>query len=71
MHMQLESHTRSVVAMTRDQMEQLIFRGRGAVVWLGTSPAPTHTHSCMCYSTAGRLVQQQRKQNCRNFKSIH
>jgi len=32
--MQLESHTRSVVAMTRDQIEQLRFRGRGAVVWL-------------------------------------
>jgi len=29
-HMQLESPTRSVVAMTRDQMELL--RGRGAVV---------------------------------------
>jgi len=47
-HMQLESHTRSVVAMTRDQMEQLRFRRRGAVVWLGTPPAPTHTHSCIC-----------------------
>jgi len=34
--MQLESHTCSVIAMTRDQMEQLRFRGRGAVVWLGT-----------------------------------
>jgi len=43
--MQLESHTRSVVAMTRDQMEQLRFRGRGAVVWLGTLPAPTHNYA--------------------------
>jgi len=35
LHMQLESHIRSVVALTRDQMEQLRFRGRGAVVLLG------------------------------------
>jgi len=47
-HMQLESHTGSVVAMTRDQMEQLRFCGRGAVVWFGTPPAPKHTHSHMC-----------------------
>jgi len=31
-HMQLESYIRSVVAMTRDQMEQLRFRGN---VWSG------------------------------------
>jgi len=37
--MQLESHIRSVVAMTRDQMEQLRFPGR--VAWLRTPPAPT------------------------------
>jgi len=42
MHMLIENHTRSVVAMTRDQMEQLRFCGRGAVVWLGTPPDPTH-----------------------------
>jgi len=47
-HMQLESHIRSVVAMTRDKMEQLRFRGRGAVVLLGTLPTPTNTHSHMC-----------------------
>jgi len=42
------NNTRSVVAMTRDQMEQIRFRGRGAVIWLGTPPVPTHTHSHMC-----------------------
>jgi len=46
--MQLESHIRSVVVMTRYQIEQLRFRGRGAVVLPGTPPAPTHTHSHMC-----------------------
>jgi len=39
--MQLESHIRSVVVMTRDQMGQLRFRGRGAVVLPGT---PHHHH---------------------------
>jgi len=52
-----------VVAMTRDQMEQLRFRGRGAVVWLGTPPAPTHTHIHKCKLTAGRPGQQQQEQN--------
>jgi len=36
-HMQFESHTRSVVAMSRDQMEQLRFRGRGPLfhgIWV-------------------------------------
>jgi len=49
-YMKLESHTRSVVAMTRDQMEQLRFHGRGVVVWLETPPAPTHkpVHNYMC-----------------------
>jgi len=50
MHLQLESHTRSVVAMTRDQMEQHRFRGRGAVVWLGTPPVPTHIHNVLANS---------------------
>jgi len=36
--MQLESHIRSVIVMTRDQMEQLRFRGRGAIVLPGTPP---------------------------------
>jgi len=48
LHMQLDNHNRSLVAMSRGQMEQQRFRGRGAVVWLGTPPAPTHTHSHMC-----------------------
>jgi len=43
--MQLESNTHYVVAMTRDQMAQLRFHGRGAVVWLRTPPATTHTQS--------------------------
>jgi len=70
--MQRESHTRSVVTMTRDQMEQLRFRGRArAVVLPGTQLAPTHTHSHMCQLTAGRLVQQQhQEQNWKNFRSI-
>jgi len=35
-----------VVAVKRNQMEQLRFRGRGAVVWLGTPPAPNiYAHS--------------------------
>jgi len=46
--MQLESHIRSMVVMTRDQMEQLRFRERGAIVLPGTPPAPKQTHSHMC-----------------------
>jgi len=50
-YIQLESHACSVVAMTRDQTEQLRFRGREAVVLPETPPAPTHTHSHMCELT--------------------
>ena len=51
---QHENHTRSVAAMTKDRMERHSFRGVEAVVWLGTLPAPTPTHSRMCKPAAGR-----------------
>jgi len=43
-------------------MEQLRFRERGAVAWLGTPPtikSPTHAQSRMCKLAAGRPVWQQ------------
>jgi len=58
--MQLESHIRSVVVITSDQMEQLRFRGREAVVLLNDSTC-SNTYAQLCaIANSRRLVQQQR-----------
>jgi len=58
-HMQLERHTRSVGEMTTDQMEQIRFRGRGAVVGLRRH-LPQHISTVICAS------QQQEGWFCSN-----
>jgi len=48
-HMQLESHTLSVVEMTRDQTEQLRFREEGPLSGLGRN-LPQHIRTVICAS---------------------